>query len=72
MGKQLSLDLGRQFQATKTHKSGPYTASYKPGDTHADITHNSDPKDVIDRIPLGKAPAKALKDWHANLKNNYR
>jgi len=72
MADQLAFGLGKQFEPVKTHKSGAYTATYRKGDTHANVTHVSDPKNVIDTIPLGSAPARALKEWHEKTKLNYR
>ena len=72
MPKQLKLDLGRQFQAVKTHKSGPYTATYRVGDKQAEVTHSSYPNDVLDRIPVGRAPLKSLQNWHEKMRNSYK
>jgi hypothetical protein len=72
MPKQMSLDLGRQFQPVRTHTSGPYTATYRQGDKTAAVTHKSDPNDVLDNIPVGRAPKKALQDWHDRTRLEYR
>ncbi len=69
---QMSFNMGPQFEPIKTHTSGPYTASYRKGDTHADVTHKSDPKEVIDRIPVDKTPAKNLINWHKKMREEYR
>ncbi len=72
MAKQLQIDLGQQFNPVRTHKSGPYRLTYQVGDKQGNVTHVTAPDDVVDTIDLGKAPAKALKDWHLRTMENYR
>lgn len=65
--RQIEFDLGREFDPVREARLGGYRATHRPGEP-ASITHVSDPKHVIDTVPVGRGGIEgALRHWHRSV-----